>query len=90
MTAPTMTRKPILDLEDVAVLLGVDRATISQYMSDSRPGKRYSAHPFPEPNDRIGKQPWWLTGRKREILQWAKQRPGQGAGGGRPRKGDAA
>jgi hypothetical protein len=85
--------RPVLGIADVADFLGVTPATISQYLSESRPlvgsinrKGRYADHPFPEPNGRIGNSPWWSNDRAEEIQAWAASRPGQGAGGGRPRK----
>ncbi len=70
----------------VAALIGVQPKTISQYLTESRPGGRYASHPFPKPDGYIGKGPWWRLGREREIRKWAADRPGPGVGGGRPKK----
>jgi len=49
--------------------------------------RRYVAdHPFPEPDVVIGRTPGWSPARESEIRAWERARPGQGAGGGRPRK----
>lgn len=77
MTSPRSTA-------DVAALIGVTPATIRHYRTDSQPGGRYAAHPFPEPDGHIGISPFWLPERDEEIREWAAKRPGQGAGGGRP------
>ncbi len=45
-----------------------------------------SAHPFPLPDAWIDGVPGWLPDRLPEIKQWSESRPGQGSGGGRPRK----
>lgn len=83
-------------IADVAALLGegVKPKTVSQYLAESRTGLgrdgkrkgRYADHPFPEPDGRVGRAPWWRLERRAEILAWAAERPGQGAGGG-PKKG---
>lgn len=84
-------KPPVLTIAEVAALLGpsIKPKTVSQYLSESRPKKgrkgRYEEHPFPEPDGRIGRAPWWLPSRETEILTWAAERPGQGVGGGRPR-----
>jgi hypothetical protein len=89
---------PVLTISEVAELLGsgVKPKTVSQYLLESRAeiGKtvkrkgRYADHPFPEPDGRIGRAPWWLPSRRTEILTWAAERPGQGVGGGRPRSSE--
>lgn len=76
----------MLDRTAVAALIGVQPKTISQYLTESHEGGRYATHPFPKPDGYIGKGPWWRRERKAEIKAWAAARPGQGAGGGRPRK----
>lgn len=75
MTQPAI---PVLGLADVGDILDVGKKTISQYMSDSRPGRRYEGHPFPAPDGYFGKSPWWARGRRREIERWADERPGRG------------
>ena len=44
---------------------------------------------FPEPDVMTGDVPGWLPERMDEIKQWYANRPGQGTGGGRPRKNPA-
>ena len=68
-----------------AALLDVEPKTVSQYLTESWPGGRYEQHPFPAPDDRLDRAPCWHPGRADEIRAWDLQRPGQGAGGGRPR-----
>lgn len=80
---------PVYDRSAVARLLGVQPKTISQYLSESKGDGRYADNPFPEPNGHIGRGPYWRLERKEEILKWAESRPGQGAGGGRPRRDDS-
>jgi hypothetical protein len=75
---------PVLNRDAVAALLGLKPKSISQYLTESRPGGRYERHPFPAPDGTIGRAPWWHPKREDEIRAWAAARPGQGAGGGRP------
>lgn len=76
---------PVLDLKAVAKICGVTTATVSNLLSDSKPGRPLEGRPFPAPDGRIGKSPWWRTERRDEIADWMANRPGRGAGGGRPR-----
>lgn len=69
---------PVLGLREVADILDVTPATITQYRSDSRPGKRYAKHPFPAPSGHFGRSPWWAQERSQEIEEWADARPGTG------------
>lgn len=64
--------------------IGVSSGTVSIYQ------KRYAGtdHPCPVPDVVIAEareMAGWLADRKEEWVTWAKNRPGQGAGGGRPR-----
>ncbi len=77
---------PVLNRQAVADLIGVKAKTISQYLVESRGEGRYAGHPFPPPDGYIGKGPWWRKERAGEIKTWAEKRPGQGVGGGRPRR----
>lgn len=87
---------PVLDIRAVVkILAGVTGKeprpkTISQYLVESKPGGRYADHPFPKPNGRLGRSPWWAKGREQEFVTWQLGRVGQGQGGGRPRKTDRA
>lgn len=69
---------------DIAELLGVTTDTIRVYRTHSKPGGRYETHPFPEPDELVGRTPIWQKTRDDEIRAWANARPGQGKGGGRP------
>lgn len=82
----TEQEMPVLDRAAVAALLGVKPKTISQYLVESHGDGRYVAHPFPAPDGYIGRGPWWRREREAEIHAWAAARPGQGVGGGRPRR----
>lgn len=74
----------LLSTRDVAALLDVKPATIRFYRAHSKPGGRYEAHPFPEPDCIVGVVPAWSGEREPELLAWASTRAGRGAGGGRP------
>jgi len=63
---------------DVARALGVARNTVTVWRA------RYPD--FPRPDATVGGVPGWLPRRLAEIRAWRDSRPGQGAGGGRPRK----
>jgi len=85
----------LLDLAAVGVVLGaaagrgpLSARTVSAYLTWSRVGGRYADHPLPAPDGYHSGSPYWLPGRKRELAAWARGRPGQGAGGGRPRKAE--
>lgn len=58
---------------DVAAHLGVTLRTIYSYKKRD----------LPAPDGHLGNVPWWSPD---TIRRWAKQRPGRGVGGGRPRK----
>jgi predicted DNA-binding transcriptional regulator AlpA len=78
-----------LTIADLADLLGKAQQTIHKYRTDSRPGRRYAATPFPEPDRTVGTMPVWNADRLGEIKAWLDARPGMGVGGGRPRKAEA-
>ena len=66
----------MLTVADVAARLGVQRRTVEAY-------RHHPQYGFPEPDGRLGRTPWWWPA---TIDTWQKGRPGQGRGGGRPRK----
>ena len=66
---------PLLDLRGAAERLGVGYATIRRYRSQDGT--------FPEPDALLGQSPGWLPA---TLDRWKDSRPGQGVGGGRPRK----
>lgn len=74
----SVTDLPILDRSAVAELLGVAPKTISQFLVESKPGGRYAEHPFPAPDGRIGRGPYWLATRRKVIVEWDESRPGRG------------
>jgi transposase len=63
---------------ELARELGVGKSTVNVWRT------RYGD--FPEPDVIVGEAPGWLAERLPEILRWKESRPGQGAGGGRPRR----
>lgn len=53
-----------------------------------RPGK-FADDPFPKPDGKLGKAPWWAREREPEIRAWFERHPRRVKGdgiGGRPRK----
>lgn len=58
----------------VAAELGLTISTVYAYRRDGR---------MPEEDGMLGRTPWWHPG---TITAWTANRPGQGVGGGRPRK----
>jgi len=78
----------VLSTVDVGRILGEERqdgktgpipaATVRQYLADSRSGRRFPGHPFPEPDGRIGRSPAWNKDREQEIREWARTRLGAG------------
>lgn len=72
--------KPVryLSQADLARELGVTASTVTTWRS------RYDD--FPAPDVLIGDAPGWLPSRLSEIMGWRGSRPGQGTGGGRPRR----
>lgn len=66
----------MLTVKEVAARLGVKPRTVEAY-------RHHPQYGFPEPDGRLGRTPWWWPA---TIDTWQKGRPGQGRGGGRPRK----
>lgn len=64
----------LLDSEGVAALLGVTRETVARYRTGGV---------LPAPDVMLGRSPGWY---RSTIEAWRASRPGQGKGGGRPRK----
>lgn len=86
MIVHTQLMAGYLSTADLAELLGMKPASLRFLRAQSRPGGRYANDPFPEPDLIIARSPAWSGERADEIKAWNKRRPGQGAGGGRPRK----
>jgi hypothetical protein len=81
--APADTTFRYVDMVEIGAWFNVSHRAVANWRS------RYAAsHPFPEPDVIIGRTPGWSPDRRSEIEQWEAARPGQGAGGGRPRKVD--
>lgn len=75
---------PYLDTREAAALAGVAYATMRYYLQQAR-AHRAAGKPrpgdLPEPDRYFGRSPAW---RRSTITTWLDNRPGQGAGGGRP------
>lgn len=84
-----MAERPFLTIADVGALGGVTAQTVSKYLQRSKPDRPYAADPFPAPDDRNGKWPWWALEREVEIREWFARQQDRSGVGGRPRK-DAA
>jgi hypothetical protein len=81
--APAGTTFRYVDMVEIGSWFNIGHRAVATWRS------RYAdSHPFPEPDVVIGRTPGWSPDRRAEIEQWAAARPGQGAGGGRPRKVD--
>lgn len=85
MAAKTERPKRYVGMATVGRWIGTTGATVAVYR------KRYEEtdHPCPPPDALIVEErevPGWLPERESEWRTWAENRPGQGAGGGRPRK----
>ncbi len=70
--------RTILDRAAVAARLGIHPDSVTRYINRGQ---------CPEPDGRAGQSPWW---HEATIYGWIANRPGRGAGGGRPRKTPAA
>lgn len=81
-----MTRPTFWDLEAVADYIGVTYASARTYHGRSQINRKNGTPrpgDFPEPDERFGRSPVW---RPETIITWyTQQRPGRGAGGGRPK-----
>lgn len=63
-----------LTTADVASVLGVTSATVRSYSARGV---------MPKPDGHLGRTPWW---HRSTVEKWKAARPGQGVGGGRPKK----
>jgi predicted DNA-binding transcriptional regulator AlpA len=83
-----MTMPKLLDLKGVASELGLALKTVRHYHHMAAKHRREGtphAGDFPEPDMMFGRSPVW---KQATINHWLRHRPGQGVGGGRPRKGE--
>lgn len=71
-----------LTIAELADRLGKQPQTIHKYRTDSKPGRKFSDQPFPEPDRTVGTMPLWNAGRLPEIKAWVASRRITG----RPRK----
>jgi predicted DNA-binding transcriptional regulator AlpA len=81
-----MTAPKLLDVAAVADLLGLEQRTVRNYHHTAARNRRDGATrpgDFPEPDAVFGRSPVWKAS---TIQAWERRRPGQGVGGGRPRK----
>lgn len=69
----------------IARELGVTRQAVAKWRATFGTD---AAHPFPKPDAWVDGVPGWLPGRVAEIRKWSESRPGQGSGGGRPRRAE--
>lgn len=86
MTAPTF-----LDLRGAAELAGVQYRTMRNYHQTAERNRRLAEKhqdpsyikpgDLPKPDRTFGRSPVWKTS---TINTWIRERPGRGAGGGRP------
>lgn len=77
--------KNVLDLRAIADRCGLTYSTVQGYHTLAKRRRREGTSrrgDLPEPDDHIGGHPMWYV---ETIEKWEKERPGQGAGGGRPR-----
>jgi hypothetical protein len=79
--APAGTTFRYVDMVEIASWFDVSHRAVANWRA------RYAdTHPFPEPDVITGRTPGWSPDRRDEIERWEADRPGSGAGGGRPRK----
>lgn len=83
----------MMDLRAIAVAIGVTYRTMRNYHTNAKKHRRLAAEhgdlsyirpgDLPPPDRIDGRVPKWS---QVTIMQWRDSRPGQGVGGGRPRK----
>lgn len=73
-----------LGVSGVAAELGVTVGTVTKWIRRYPP--QVGTHPTPTPDVMVDDIMGWSRGRMDEWRQWRADMPGQGAGGGRPRK----
>lgn len=80
---------PFIDRARAAEIGGVRPSSVKQYQVDSKQGGRFASDPFPAPDGRVNRGPWWSLEREQEIRDWFARHPRRTKGdgiGGRPRK----
>jgi hypothetical protein len=94
-----MADKPLRywSVTEIGELFGVSGHTVDvwrrRYGLNRTAAEIAKAPTFPEPDMVLGvsrPNAGWLPEREAELRAWHAARPGQGAGGGRPRKASAA
>ena len=78
-------RTPV-SLAEIAAEYGLALTTVRTYNGQAAQRRRLGKvrpHDFPEPCDRVGNSPVFDP---EKVRDWFEHRPGQGKGGGRPRK----
>ena len=74
MSVEAVMEDTYLDRGEVAELAGIAPESVSRYLVRGD---------FPQPDRHFGRSPVWL---RSTVERWKAERPGRGAGGGRPRK----
>lgn len=74
----TESAEAVLDTTAVGIIMGVSAKTVVRYLNESKLGKRYADHPFPEPDNRERGRLFWAASRRIEIETWMAGRPGTG------------
>jgi hypothetical protein len=73
-----------LDRGAIGALFGVSADAVRKWQERYADGVKY--RPFPTPDAILGGSPGWAPAREPELWAWHRDMPGQGRGGGRPRK----
>lgn len=73
-----------LSRADVGRLFGVSGDAVRKWQQRYASGEKY--RPFPAPDLEVAGRPLWSPRREPELWAWYRDKPGRGAGGGRPRK----
>lgn len=86
---PKHPQHPVMGADALGAAIGVSGKTVKRYLMESRrENGRYADHPFPEPFDHLGREPYWTRSQLPEIQAWLQGRAGRGAGGGRKKQDD--
>lgn len=73
-----------LEQREVGALMGLDGTTVSKYRTRSLPGGSMESHPFPKAEYENARAALWMVDQVPDLVVWLANRPGRGAGGGRP------